>query len=99
MPPRSRRTSDSAMDCATMRSDVIGDFQEPYGAVLVDDMAAYRSPDEAKRHPGFLPRGKTVPDFAIARRKTRVNALKAHPGYRTHCRPRPAATDVRAACN
>src|SRR5438132_8894831 len=22
------------MDCATMRSDVIGDFQEPYGAVL-----------------------------------------------------------------
>src|SRR5262245_8617477 len=30
------------MDCATIRSDVIGDFQEPYGAVLVegDDMAA-----------------------------------------------------------
>jgi len=29
------------MDCATMRSDVIGDFQEPYGAVLVegDDMS------------------------------------------------------------
>ena len=33
------------MDCATMRSDVIGDFQEPYGAVLVegDDMAALPS--------------------------------------------------------
>jgi hypothetical protein len=30
------------MDCATMRSEVIGDFHEPYGAVLVamDDMAA-----------------------------------------------------------
>src|SRR5262245_12570679 len=30
------------MDCATIRSDVIGDFQEPYGAVLVEggDMAA-----------------------------------------------------------
>jgi len=29
------------MDCATIRSEVIGDFQEPYGAVLVegDDMA------------------------------------------------------------
>jgi hypothetical protein len=24
------------MDCATMSSDVIGDFQEPYGAVLVE---------------------------------------------------------------
>jgi hypothetical protein len=33
------------MDCATIRSDVIGDFQEPYGAVLVegDDMAAFRN--------------------------------------------------------
>jgi hypothetical protein len=33
------------MDCATMSSDVIGDFQEPYGAVLVDwdDMAALPS--------------------------------------------------------
>src|SRR6266498_3850806 len=30
------------MDCATMRSDVIGDFQEPCGAVLVKraDMTA-----------------------------------------------------------
>jgi hypothetical protein len=30
------------MDCATIRSDVIGDFQEPYGGVLVegDDMTA-----------------------------------------------------------
>jgi hypothetical protein len=29
------------MDCATIRSDVIGDFQEPYGAVLAEvvDMA------------------------------------------------------------
>src|SRR5262249_43714355 len=33
---------DRVIDCATMRSDVIGDFQEPNGAVLVEggDMAA-----------------------------------------------------------
>jgi hypothetical protein len=33
------------MDCATIRSDVIGDFQEPYRAVLVDgdDIAALPS--------------------------------------------------------
>ena len=33
------------MDCATMRSDVIGDFQEPYGAVLIEgeDMTALPS--------------------------------------------------------
>ena len=30
------RTSDSPMDCATMRSEVIGDLQEPYGAVLTE---------------------------------------------------------------
>jgi hypothetical protein len=39
------------MDCATIRSDVIGDFQEPYGAVLVDgdDMAALPSNRLRKR--------------------------------------------------
>ena len=39
------RNSDKVTDCATIRSDVIGDFQEPYGAVLVegDDMAALPS--------------------------------------------------------
>src|SRR5262249_6022992 len=39
------------MDCATMRSDVIGDFQEPYGAVLVeeDDMAALRFTGELRK--------------------------------------------------
>src|SRR6266566_2793469 len=41
MAPPSRRTSDKLMDCATMRSEVIGDFQAPYGAVFAerDDMA------------------------------------------------------------
>src|ERR1700730_11615542 len=34
----SNRTSDSATDWTTMRSEVIGDFQEPYGAVLGMDM-------------------------------------------------------------
>jgi hypothetical protein len=39
------------MDCATIRSDVIGDFQELYGAVLVegDDMAALPSNRLRKR--------------------------------------------------
>src|SRR5262249_30643617 len=41
MAPPSRRTSAKLTDCATMRSDVIGDFQAPYGAAFVerDDMA------------------------------------------------------------
>jgi hypothetical protein len=39
------------MDCATIRSDVIGDFQEPYGAILVEgnDMAALPSNRLRKR--------------------------------------------------
>jgi hypothetical protein len=41
MCPPSRHNSNKVIDCATIRSEVIGDFQEPYGAVLVeeDDMA------------------------------------------------------------
>src|SRR5262245_12464678 len=44
------------MDCATIRSDVIGDFQEPYGAVLVkgDDMAALTSNHLRKRRASAL---------------------------------------------
>ena len=43
IPERETLTDDKVMDCATIRSDVIGDFQEPYRAVLVegDDIAAW----------------------------------------------------------
>src|SRR5262249_4991956 len=50
------------MDCATMSSDVIDDFQAPYGAVLVegDDMAAlsptgFESGADAGARPAVAP--------------------------------------------
>src|SRR5262249_23315612 len=55
------------MDCATMSSDVIGDFQEPYCAVLVDgdDMAAlpitgnFAESDPRSRLLGFAAKPKS----------------------------------------
>src|SRR5439155_24645119 len=66
--------SDKVMDCATMRSDVIGDFQEPYGAVLVKraDMTALVSRNERlwnvrRHHSALMPAARiTLPHFSVS---------------------------------
>jgi hypothetical protein len=76
------------MDCATIRSDVIGDFQEPYGAVLVegDDMAALPS-NRLRGQPAVAPirrdeaHGVTLPTMDGTRPVQR-NPRSRRPHYR-----------------
>ena len=69
------------MDCATMRSDVIGDFHEPYGAVLIeaDDMATCLAKRVESKSTCFhlsLPRFTPVVWEALATSAAETESLK-----------------------
>src|SRR6266581_4989577 len=79
------------MDCATMGSDVIGDFQEPYRAVLVDgdDMAALlQAPSKAARARRERPAaakcggGRGSESVSIGRRGSIVPLIQARVAHR-----------------
>src|SRR5262249_16724857 len=93
------------MDCATISSDVIGDFQEPYGAVLVDwdDMAAL--PSTACESGAGRPAVTPIRRVTAGRRRCAdggwggpTHRTSRLPHYRDTALPRGVMTTPRARC-
>src|SRR5262249_19314512 len=68
-----RQTSGKVMDRATMRSDVIGDFQEPYPAVLVDGDDMQRCSKRHRKAARTQWRPAVAPNTGTARTRLHIN--------------------------
>src|SRR5262245_46796805 len=93
----SRRTSESVIDRATMRSEVIGDFQEPYGAIFLAPSTTEQSPSGSATTAGST-RG-LIPAVGVLRKARALypHNAKALAGRRLHDDPALGAIHHRRA--